>query len=312
MLTERIIKMTDEQFLKNLQSPLKNIDAVLDTDAFNEVDDQYAIAYMLRSPEINPVAIYAAPFYNSKVESPADGMEKSYNEILNILELAGRPDMKDKAYRGSTGYLKDEKTPVISPAARDLCKRAMNYSPEKPLYVVAIGAITNIASALLLKPEIKEKIVVVWLGGNAVEAERFYEYNMSQDIAAARAVIGSGVPFVQLPCSGVVSAFTLSKPEIEYWLIDKNPLADYLARITVKEAESYAAGEPWVRIIWDVTAIGWLLNKNGRYMHGRIENVKLPGYDGVYHDCEKEIPMCYVDRIYRNPLMGDLINKLTE
>ena len=60
----------------------------------------------------------------------------------------------------------------------------------------------------------------------------------------------------------------------------------------------------------DQFAIGWLLNKNGRYMHGRIENVKLPGYDGVYHDCEKEIPMCYVDRIYRNPLMGDLINKL--
>lgn len=304
--------MTDKQFLKNLQPPLKNIDAVLDTDAFNEVDDQYAIAYMLRSPEINPVAIYAAPFYNSKVESPADGMEKSYNEILNILELAGRPDMKEKAYRGSTDYLKDEKTPVISPAAEDLCKRAMNYSPEKPLYVVAIGAITNIASALLLKPEIKENIVVVWLGGNAVEAERFYEYNMSQDIAAARVVIGSGVPFVQLPCSGVVSAFTLSKPEIEYWLIDKNPLADYLARITVKEAESYAAGEPWIRIIWDVTAVAWLINHddNTAFMRSDIRERHIPGYDGKYHKCENTAPMCYVNAIHRDSLMKDLIKKL--
>ena len=41
--------MTSEQFLKNLKSPQKNVDMVLDTDAFNEVDDQYAIVYMLRS-----------------------------------------------------------------------------------------------------------------------------------------------------------------------------------------------------------------------------------------------------------------------
>ena len=87
-------------------------------------------------------------------------------------------------------------------------------------------------------------------------------------------------------------------------------LADYLGDYAIAISDDHVAHLPWARTIWDVTAIGWLLNKNGRYMHGRIENVKLPGYDGVYHDCEKEIPMCYVDRIYRNPLMGDLINKL--
>lgn len=304
--------MTNEQFLKNLKSPLKNIDAVLDSDAYNEVDDQYAISYMLRSSEINPVAIYAAPFYNTKSESPADGMEKSYNEILHITELAGRPDMKDKVYRGSTSYLKDEKTPVISPAAEDLCKRAMNYSPEKPLYVVAIGAITNIASALLLKPEIKENIVVVWLGGNAVESKWFYEFNMSQDIAAARVVIGSGVPFVQLPCKGVVNAFTLSKSELEYWLIDKNTLADYLARITIKEAEDYSNGGPLTRVIWDVTAVAWLLNRDDStaFMSSDIRERYIPGYDEKYHKCENTAPMCYVNAIHRDSLMKDLVKKL--
>lgn len=147
--------------------PDGNVGVVLDTDAYNESDDQFAIAYMLHSPELNPVAIYAAPFSNEKSTGPDDGMEKSFDEILHILALAERTDMKDKVYKGSCEYLKDEKTPVISPAAEHLCKTAMNYSPEKPLYVVAIGAITNIASALLMKPEIKENIVVVWLGGNA-------------------------------------------------------------------------------------------------------------------------------------------------
>ena len=302
--------MTKEQFLKNLLPPEGNVDVVLDTDTYNEVDDQFAIAYMLNSPELNPVAIYAAPFFNDKSTGPEDGMEKSYNEIFHILKLAGRTDMNDKVYKGAREYLKDEKTPAVSPAAEHLCKIAMNYSPENPLYVVGIAAITNIASALLMKPEIKENIVVVWLGGHAWHFNDVYEFNMKQDIAAARVVMGSGVPFVQLPCEGCVSEFKISKPEILHWLSGKNPLADYLGDYAIAISDDHVAHLPWARTIWDVTVIGWLLNKNGRYMHGRIENVKLPGYDGVYHDCEKEIPMCYVDRIYRNPLMGDLINKL--
>lgn len=302
--------MTKEQFFKNLLPPVGNADMVLDTDAYNEVDDQFAIAYMLRSPELNPVAIYAAPFYNSRSSGPEEGMEKSYDEIFRVLKLAKRTDMNDNVYKGSREYLKDEKTPVISPAAEHLCKTAMNYSPKKPLYVVAIGAITNIASALLLKPEIKENIVVVWLGGNAVGMKKFREFNMSQDIVAARVVIGSGVPFVQLPCYGVVSGFTVSKPELEYWLYDKNPLADYLARATVKEAESYAAGTPWTRVIWDVTAVAWLLNAEDEFMWYDTRERFIPGYDKKYHKCENSVPMCYVNAIHRDALMKDLIKKL--
>ena len=304
--------MTKEQFLKNLLPPEGKADMVLDTDAYNEVDDQFAIAYMLRSPELNPLAIYAAPFYNSRSSGPEEGMEKSYDEIFRVLNLAERTDMNDKVYKGSREYLKDEKTPVISPAAEHLCETAMNYSPEKPLYVVAIGAITNIASALLLKPEIKENIVVVWLGGNAVGMKKFYEFNMSQDIAAARVVIGSGVPFVQLPCYGVVSGFNISKPELEYWLYDKNPLADYLARATVNEADSYAVGTPWTRIIWDVTAVAWLVNAEDKFMWSDIRERFIPGYDGKYHKCENSATMRYISVIHRDALMKDLIKKLLQ
>ena len=103
-----------------------------------------------------------------------------------------------------------------------MAERAKNYSPENPLYVVAIGAITNIASALLLAPEIAENIVIVWLGGHGQHFEHTREFNMRGDYAAARVVMRSGAPFVQLPCSGVVSSFTISKPELEYWLKGKN------------------------------------------------------------------------------------------
>ena len=142
--------------------------------------------------------------------------------------------------------------------------------------------------------------------------KNFYEFNMSQDIAAARVVIGSGVPFVQLPCYGVVSGFTISKPELEYWLLDKNPLADYLARATIKEAESYAAGTPWTRVIWDVTAVAWLTNAKNELMWSDIRERHIPGYDGKYHKCENAEPMCYVNVIHRDALMNDLIKKVLQ
>ena len=215
-------------------------------------------------------------------------------------------------YRGSVSYLPDEKTPVDSDAARDLCNRAMDYSPEKPLYVVAIGAITNIASALLMKPEIAERIVVVWLGGTGLEIGHSREFNMRQDVAAARVVMSSGAPFVQLPCAGVVSAFTISKPELLYWLADKNPLADYLARNTIREADEYAAGKPWTRVIWDVTAVAWLLNDGGRFMSTRLIPTPMPEYDDRYGANPDGDLMCYVYSIHRDALMEDLINKLTK
>ena len=142
--------MTELQRLRNLEVPTGNIDCVLDTDTYNEIDDQYALSLMIKSPKLNLRAIYAAPFFNTHSTSPEDGMERSYDEILKLLTLMGKEDRKADVFKGSRTYLPDEKTPVDSPAARHLCELAMTYSVEKPLYVVAIGAITNVASALLL------------------------------------------------------------------------------------------------------------------------------------------------------------------
>ncbi|MEG2253465.1 MAG: nucleoside hydrolase, partial [Clostridia bacterium] len=92
-----------------------------DTDTFNDIDDQYALAYLIRSNDkLRLKAIYAAPFFNHKSASPADGMEKSYQEILNVLTLMDLPELKRIVYRGSTEYLQSEQQPVASDAAADL------------------------------------------------------------------------------------------------------------------------------------------------------------------------------------------------
>ena len=301
--------MTNEQRIKNLSVPQGKIDVVLDTDAYNEIDDQYAISYLLRSKEkLDTKAIYAAPFHNENSTGPKNGMEKSYDEILKLLELLGE---KKDVFRGSESFLLDENTPVISPAARDLAQRANAYSPEKPLYVVAIGAITNVASAILLNPAVAENTVVVWLGGHALHFHDTREFNMFQDVASARVVMKSGVPLVLLPCMGVVSSFTISKPEIEYWLKGKNALADHLADYTIEVADSYAKGTAWTRCIWDVTAVAWLLNDSNRFMMSRLEHTPIPTYDNYYANNPNGHLMNYVYYIHRDALMTDLIKKIT-
>lgn len=304
--------MNDLQRLQNLAVPAGPVDCVLDTDTYNEIDDQYALSLMMKSPKLQVKAIYAAPFFNNNSTSPEDGMERSYGEILNLLALMGREDEGKNVYKGSRTYLPDEKTPVESPAADHLASLAMEYTIERPLYVVAIGAITNVASAILKKPEIAERIVLVWLGGHDIHWSDTKEFNMVQDIAAARIVFGCGCPLVQLPCMGVVSSFYTTEPELRFWLGGKNALCDYLVQHTVEEAETYAKNHVWSRVIWDVTAAAWLLNDNNRFMDAVIDHAPIPTYDGTYSFQKHRHLYLRVTHIHRDALFEELFRILAE
>ncbi len=304
--------MNIEQYIKNLSFPNSKIDVILDTDAYNEVDDQFAIAYMLANPEkLNVRGICAAPFFNSLSASAADGMEKSYNEILKLLSLMKLDSMKEKVFRGSEKYLENEATPTESDASSFMASLANEYSPENPLYIVAIGAITNVASAILMNHNMKENCVIVWLGGHATHMPRAAcEFNMRQDIAAARIVFGCGVPLVQLPCGGVVDIFAVGKYELEHFLRGKNELCDYLCDHVIEVAESYAKGKPWSRVIWDVTAVAWLLNKDSGFINDMLIPAPIPEYDQQYGEDKTRHLIKYVYKIWRDNLFDDLYKKL--
>lgn len=307
--------MNQEQYFKNLTTPTTPVDVVLDTDAYNEIDDQFAIGYLLKcGHKLNIKGICAAPFFlGYRVDSVAEGMEKSYDEIIKLLRLAEREDLNSLVYKGSKTYLPDEKTSVDSPAADFMAALANEYSPERPLYIVALGAITNVASAVLKNPNIKENCVIIWLGGHGLHvADAASEFNMRQDIAAARIIFGCGVPLVQLPCLGVVDRFTTSKPELQYWLKDKNPLCNYLFENTVAEAESYAKDKPWTRVIWDVTAVAWLMNEKNQFMKDRLIPSPIPEYDRQYAIHPDRHFIKYVHQINRDKLFEDLFLKLGE
>lgn len=82
---------------------------ILDTDTFNEIDDQFALVYALCSPEHWRVAgVTAAPFLNARSDSAGDGMRKSHDEILRILELMGCRG-RIPACAGSTRFMEGKR-----------------------------------------------------------------------------------------------------------------------------------------------------------------------------------------------------------
>lgn len=278
---------------------------ILDTDTYNEVDDQFTVAYAMLSPDkINLLSVNAAPFLNSRSISAADGMEQSYKEIFKIMNLTD-PELAKKipVYRGSERFMTAKYDFVPSEACENIIRTVMNS--EETVYIVAIGAITNVASALLKCPEIAKKAVLVWLGGHALHWPDTKEFNLRQDIPGAQVVFDSGIALYQIPCNGVCSQFITSIPEVEYYLRGKNALCDYLCDIVRSYPKDSFA---WSKVIWDVTAIGAFTVPEAE------DCVVMPRPyvtgDGLYAFDAARDPYMYVRRIRRDPLYADLFRKL--
>jgi purine nucleosidase len=297
--------ISEELRIRRLLPPAGTVNMVLDTDTFNEIDDQFAIVYTLLSKDkIRLQAIYAAPFHNELSESPKDGMEKSYDEIHRILERMNEP-AEGLVFRGSETYLPDKARPVESEAARDLIAKAMAAAADEPLYVVAIGAITNVASAILLEPRIIEKIVVVWLGGHALDWQDALEFNLAQDVPGAQVLFDSGVPLVLIPCYGAASHLVTTMPEIDAYVRGKGAIGDFLAN-------RYESCSPdhfgYSRVIWDISTIAYLLNPAAVPTH-LVHSPVLS--DGVTwsRDTSRHLIRC-ARFVHRDMVFKDLFHKL--
>ncbi len=298
-------QLSEEFRISRLRAPAGKVRVALDTDTYNEIDDQFALVYALLSPErLSVEAIYAAPFHNSRSTGPGDGMEKSYEEILRLLDFLGR-SADGFALRGSTEYLGLERQPQDNAAVRDMIDRALASPADDPLYVVAIGAITNVASALLLAPEIIEKIVVVWLGGHHLNWSHTREFNLAQDVPAAQVVLDSGVPLLIVPCMGVTSHLLTTLPELRATIGGTNPVGDYLCQIFKEyRPDSFGASS----VIWDISTIAWLLNSDwvpSNLTHSPVLTDQITwSVDATRHLAR------VASFVQRDPIFRDLFNKI--
>ena len=301
-----ILYRENNKILETLKPRKGIVKAILDTDTYNEIDDQFALVQMLFSHKrINTLSINAAPFsMNSRSDDPQKGMELSYDEIFRLLEKINLKK-NNFVFKGSKKYIGFAKTPINSPAADNIIESAIKCSEDDPLYVIAIGAITNVASAILQEPEIINKIVVVWLGGNALYWQNNNEFNLKQDIGGSQVLFDSGVSLILVPCNGVTSHLMSTVPEIEKYIEPHGKIGKFLA-MRFKEYNDNHKG--WSKEIWDMAAISWVLNEEWTPTNIIPSPILLD--DKTWKFNENRHPVKIVYEIKRDLILQDFIEKL--
>ena len=268
-LVSSAMSMPNDHDKSPLSLPTGPVEIVLDSDVFNEVDDQFALSFAVRSTKrISLKAVYAAPFKNHRSTSAKDGMEKSYHEAKRVLGILGVP-AEGKVFRGSDRFLPNRDTPVDSEAARHLIRLA--HEPrEGRLYVVGLGAASNIASAILLDPSIKDRIVVVWIGGHPYSWPHARDFNLNQDIAAAQVLFDSKVPLVHIPAGDVAAKLGITLPELESGMKGRSAISDdlytsveqYYREINASKKAPRSGEGAWRKVIWDIATVAWLVGSD--------------------------------------------------
>ncbi len=182
---------------------------LIDTDVATEIDDLYAIALALHAPERFAIEGLVATHFAQK--AGRESIEQSYRLLVELLEVAGMGGRYPVTRGGDPLAYLDQ--PSDSPGARLIIERAQAGSPEEPLWVVGLGAATNLASALLLEPSIKPCVRYVFHARSEWSwPERNEQYNVGGDVRAARVLLDSGVPLVwfdtgqQLTCAMATTA----------------------------------------------------------------------------------------------------------
>ncbi|MFP4017294.1 MAG: nucleoside hydrolase [Halanaerobiales bacterium] len=253
----------------------KKIRIILDTDAACEADDQYAIVHALLTPRFLIRGIVAEQFGGE------NSVEESYQEIQHILKLMNiSGDIPIK--RGAPRALSSEKDMIESEGAKFIVNEAMR-DVEEPLYVLCQGAITNMALALLIEPEIAERLTCIWIGG-ASYPKGGWEFNLLNDYHAANIVFKSNLNLWQVPMD-CYTRMQVGYAELEKKVRPYGEIGKYLFEQMIElgnsERGSWSMGESWS--LGDSPAIGLALNPGCGWSH----EIKAPTVDekGHYHTC---------------------------
>lgn len=241
---------------ERLAVPQKKVRAVIDSDAATEIDDHFAISYALCAKDkLDIQAVIAAPFFKFTVSSPEEGMLNSYDAILKLFGLLGEKS-EEVVFKGAPRFMPDRDTPVDTAGARKIIELAHRAKADgEILYIIAIAALTNVASAFLLDPSIIGSCTVVWLGGNAIEWHGDNnEYNLRGDLAATQVVFDCKVPLVQFPCQMVTDHLITTEYELRERCENCGKVGRHLYDHSASEMKRWGNES---RVIWDIITVAY-------------------------------------------------------
>lgn len=280
----------------------KQVKVIIDTDAKNEADDQYAIAHALMSPKLKIQGIVAAHFSKRRTN---ESMMESYRECKKVVKLMGAPDIP--VWKGNVEELRAAAEIEVSEGAKFIADTVMES--EEEVYVLCMGALTNIAAALHYSPDLGEKIHVVWVGGrkpNAANDGR--EANTRNDIEAVNVVMKECRHIIHIPAENYTK-FQVSLAELQLKVMPCGVIGKYLfdelVGFNYKVNRPWSLGESWG--LGDNSAVSVVLNPNNFTVKSR-KAFLLDDEMNIIQELEKEIEM--VDEIDSRYALEDLFAKL--
>jgi inosine-uridine nucleoside N-ribohydrolase len=235
---------------------------IIDTDAKNEADDQYAIVHALLSPSLDIAGIIPAHFGDHRSRRSMLDSRDEVDLLLRLLSLENQV----RVANGAPKALADESTPVDSEGARLIIEEA---GKPGPLYVIFLGPLTDMASAILLDPSLADNpdLTVVWIGGTPYDGiaggeGEFGEFNLFNDIHAANVVFQSRLRVWQIPMS-VYTLVSVGYAELDEKVAPHGELGAYLVQQLKEFNAQYVDPEIEYRSLGDSPAVGVVLNPHG-------------------------------------------------
>ncbi len=227
---------------------------IVDADTANEIDDLYAIVRALAAPEFQVEGVTSAHFTRSTKSNETVHRSQKINEQL--LDAMGLRNSIPHPV-GADRSMPDAMTAVDSPAARFIIERAHAGDTHNKLIVFALGACTNLASALVLDPSIESKVIFAFIDGDYKEGRWGPGiFNWKNDISAVKVIFESKVEYFHMPARSVSVEMRLSKKDVNEHLKGKGGVWDLL----VDRWETFPrTAKQEVKVMWDVALIEAIL-----------------------------------------------------
>lgn len=283
----------------------KIVRVIVDTDAKNEADDQFAIVQALLSPKFENVGFIAAHFGTDRF---VDSMERSYQELCTIFDKMHMD--KSVIFKGAPHGLVTKSEPVVSEGAELIVREAMKED-DRHLYVAFLGPLTDLAAAYLMEPRIAGRLTAIWIGGGRYP-NGGPEYNLGNDIMAANVVFASGIELWQVP-KNVYEMIPVSFAELELKVAPYGEIGAYLLEQLDRHAHEpgprkspFRTGEAWV--LGDNPAIGLILYEH-RFCYDWVQ-APLITSDMTYVQTGLNRPIRVYNSIDSRLILDDLFAKI--
>lgn len=216
---------------------------ILDADSGNEVDDLYALVRMLLEPTVEVTALTATQWQTSHWTAPR-AMENSHRVNQQLL---GELRLSVKTLRGGAARMYDWGDRAQHSAAAYEIIRQANEKGE--VTIVALGALTNVASAVFIQPAIAKKLKVYWLGTTVdfeTQVLKRNDFNPMMDPFALDYLLDSEVEMHIMPIN-VATAMEIEYAQLKT-AIGSHPVGNYLLQRWDNHLDSSRKN----RVLWDL------------------------------------------------------------